>query len=182
MTRACSPATAAGVKTGTALCLATALAIIVVAALGVSVAGLGGATRSSLGFGFGGVANTPGEAARIALHNARVAGGTLVCAALAPRLKLRGRRVLTLVLLTVLTCSAAGVGIAIGAYGTRVIAAVAAHLPIEFGALSLAGGAYLQACRQPLTGRELALLAAATALLLVAAATVETYVSLGGTR
>ena len=62
-----------------------------------------------------------------------------------------------------LTFNAAAVGIAIGAYGTRAVTATAAHLPVEFGALSLAGGAYMQACKQPLSARELAAAAAATA-------------------
>ena len=71
-------------------------------------------------------------------------------------------------------------GIAIGAYGTRVTSAVAIHLPVEFGALSLTGGAYMQACQQPLRARELVAVAAMTGLLLIVAAALETYVSLGG--
>jgi hypothetical protein len=135
-----------------------------------------------LRFGFGGVKRSPGAAARIALDNGRVASGTLLCAALAPRLTVLAQRLVFLVLTTVLAASAAGVGIAVGAYGTRVISAVAVHLPVEFSALSLAGGAYMQACKQALSARELAAVATAAGLLLVVAAALETYVSIAGIR
>jgi hypothetical protein len=171
-----------GIRAGTCLCLAAASTVIVLAAVTVTAAGLAEETQRMLGFGFGGVDRSPAVAARIALHNGRVAGGTLLCAALAPRLTLRTQRVVFLVLTTVLVASAAGVGIAIGAYGTRVISAVAIHLPVEFSALSLAGGAYMQACRQALAARELSAVFTATAVLLAAAAVLETYVSIGGTR
>jgi hypothetical protein len=62
------------------------------------------------------------------------------------------------------------------------VTATAAHLPVEFGAFSLAGGAYMQACKRPLSARELAAAAASTALLLVAAAALETYVPIGAPR
>ena len=49
------------------------------------------------------------------------------------------RRIVFLILTTVLASSAVGVGIAVGAYGTRVMSAVAIHLPVEFAALSPGG-------------------------------------------
>ena len=88
----------------------------------------------------------------------------------------------TSLLVALLVLNAGRVGLAIGAYGTRAIRATAAHLPLELAAMSLAGGAYMQACRQPLTARALAVVAAASALLLVAAATLETYASPGAPR
>lgn len=177
------PASAiAGVRAGTLLCLAAATTVIVLAAIVVIVAGLGDETRRMLGFGFGGVDRSPSEAARIATQNGRVAGGTLLCAALAPRVSVRARRLVFLVLTTVLAASATSVGVAIGAYGTRVISAIAVHLPVEFSALSLAGGAYMQACKQALSVREFAVVATGTGALLVVAAALETYVSMGGAR
>ena len=172
----------AGVRAGTLLCLAAAATVIVLAAVTVMAAGLGEETRRMLGFGFGGVDRSPTEAARIVMQNGRVAGGTLLCAALAPRVSVRVRRLVFLVLITVLAASASSVGIAVGAYGTRAISAIAVHLPVEFSALSLAGGAYMQACKQALSGRELAAIATATGFLLVVAAALETYVSIGGTQ
>lgn len=172
----------AGIATGAALCLAFAMTVIAIAAGIVMLTGLADETRGSLRFGFGGVEHSVTEVARIALYNARVAGGTLVCAAVAPRVGMRVRRLVFVLLATVLTCSAAAVGVAIGAYGNRAILAVAIHLSIEFGALSLAGGAYMQACKQALSARELLAAGATTGLLLAVAATLETYVSVGGTQ
>ena len=174
--------TVAGVRSATLLCLVAATTVIVLAAITVIAAGLGDETRRMLGFGFGGVERSPEEAARIAMQNGRVAGGTLLCAALAPRVSVRARRLVFLVLTTVLAASGASVGIAVGAYGTRAMSAVAAHLPVEFSALSLAGGAYMQACKQALSGREFAVVATATGFLLVVAAVLETYVSIGGAQ
>lgn len=172
----------AGIATGAALCLASAMTIVAIAALVVMFTGLADETRGTLRFGFGGLEHSPAEVARIALYNARVAGGTLLCAAVTPRVGMRVRRLVFVLLATVLTCSAAAVGIAIGAYGDRAISAIAVHLPVEFSALSLAGGAYMQACRQALDARDLVVAGAATGLLLVVAATLETYVSIGGTQ
>ena len=173
---------AAGIATGAALCLASATTVIAIAAGVVMLTGLADETRGALRFGFGGVEHSWAEVARIALSNARVAGGTLLCATVAPHVGMRVRRLVFVLLATVLTCSAAAVGVAVGAYGHRAVGAIALHLPVEFGALSLAGGAYMQACKQALNARELVAAGATTGLLLVVAATLETYVAIGGTR
>ena len=83
---------------------------------------------------------------------------------------------------TLLAFNAGAVGIAFGAYGQRAIAATAPHLPLEFAGLSLAGGAYLHARRQPLSPPAIAAIAGACALLLAIAALIETYVSMRGAR
>ena len=172
----------AGIAAGAVLFAAAAMTVVVLASAAVSLAGLADDTRKMLRFGFGGVEQSPSEVARLAIHNARFAGGTLLCAGLAPRLTKRARRAVDLLLGGLLTFNAAAVGIAIGAYGTRTITATATHMPVEFAALSLAGGAYMQACKQPLSARELAAAATTTGLLLIAAAALETYVSTGGAR
>ena len=172
----------AGIRTGAALCLAVVMIVAVVVAAGVRVTGLAEETRGALGFGFGGVERSPGEAASIALFNARLAAATLLCAVIAPHVTLPTRRAIFLLLCTVLMCCASALGIATGAYGTRFVRAVAIHGPVEFSAFALAGGAYMQACKQALTGRAVAAVAAATGLLLVVAAALETYVSIGGSR
>jgi len=183
MTEPASSYTArAGVRNGASQCLAAATIVAALAAAAVWAGGLADETRRALRFGFGGLERSPDEAARIALYNARVAGGTLLCAIVAPHVSLRARRAIFLLLCTVLVCCASAVGVAVGAYGTRLIRAVAVHGPVEFSAFSLAGGAYMQACTQALTRRELAAVAAATGLLLIVAAVLETYVSNGGMR
>jgi hypothetical protein len=171
-----------GIAAGAALCATAAVTVVVLVSAIVSLAGLADEARRTLRFGFGGVDQAPSEVGRLAIHNARFAGGTLLCAGLAPRLKKPARRAVDLLLAGLLTFNAVAVGIAIGAYGTRAITAMATHLPVELGALSLAGGAYMHACKHPLTARELAAVATATALLLIAAATLETYGSIGATQ
>jgi hypothetical protein len=165
-----------------AVCAAAAVLVIAVAAGAVALSGQGDDARRALRLGFGGVERTPGEALRLAIHNARFAAGTLLCAIAAPRLPTRTRQCVDLMLMSLLAVNAGIVGVALGAYGQRVAAAIALHLPLEFAALSLAGGAYMQASQQPLGARALACIAALCALLLSAAATLETYVPLGGLR
>lgn len=170
------------IMAGAALCLATATTVAAFAAATVTLSGLSGEMRRTLRFGFAGVEHSPAEMARITLNNARVAGGTLLCAVIAPKLGSRARRHVFVVLASVLTCSAAAVGTAVGAYGIRAIAALALHLPVEFTALSLAGGTYMHACKRALNTRELAATAAVVGVLLIVAATLETYMSIGAAR
>jgi hypothetical protein len=144
-------------------------------AAGVQLAGLADDTRRMLGFRFGGVRSTPGEAATLALHNARLAAGVLLCAALAPHLARPVRRAVDVGFAALLAGNAAAIGLAIGAYGWRVIAATALHLPLELAALSLAGGAYMQACKRPLSRPALCATAATSGALLLAAAALESY-------
>ncbi len=164
------------------VCLTAAMTLIVIAAGAVALTGLADDARRMLGFAFHGVERSPSGAAQIALHNARIAGGTLLCAAVVPWLAARARQAVDSVLATLLAISAIAVGITVGAYGARAVAALAAHVPLEFAALSLTGGAYLHACQQTLRARELAATAAATAALLIAAATLETYAPIRAAR
>lgn len=170
------------ITAGTIVCLTAAMTLIIIAVAAVALSGLPDEARRMLGFDFRGVEPSPSEAARIALHNARIAGGTLLCAAIVPLLNARARRAVDRVLATVLAISAVAVGITVGAYGARGVTALSAHLPLEFAALSLTGGAYLQACQRALRAHELAATAAATAALLIVAAALETYAPIGATR
>lgn len=158
-----------------ALCAAVASAVTVVAATAVALTGVADETRAILGLSFAGVDRSPAQAAAIALHNARIATAILLCACLAPRLLTRVRGLVDVVLVALLALNATTVGLAFGAYGMRAIRATALHLPLELAALSLAGGAYMQACKRPLTLRATIAIAAASALLLIAAAALETY-------
>lgn len=174
--------TALSVAADAVLCALAAALIVVLTALLVAGAGLGDDARSTLRFGFGGVEHSGAEVARIALHNSRYAAGTLLCALLASRIPALAVLLADLVLASVLAFNAGLVGVAYGAYGWRAVAATAPHLPVEFAGISLAGGAYLHARRRPLSARAIAAVAAACAALLLVAAFLETYVSMGGAR
>jgi hypothetical protein len=177
------PSTATSVMTNAAVLVIAAVSVVVTTALLVVFTGESADARRALGFGFGGVDRSLTGASSIAVHNAKLAGATLVCGAVAPRLPVAMRVPIDLLLAPLLVVNAGAVGVAFGAYGWRAIAATAPHLPLEFCGLSLAGGAYLHARTQrPLSPRAIAAVAAGCAVLLAAAAALETYVSLGGAR
>jgi hypothetical protein len=172
---------AVGVLAGSLTCAASILAVVTGAAVTVILTGLPHEVRRALGFGFGGLPRSPRQALQIALDNGRLAAGTLICALVVPHLPPSTRRVLDLSLALLLALNAAAIGVAFAGYGRRVLAAVALHLPLELAALSLAGGTYLSTRRHPIGLATLSRVAVLCLLLLMAAATVETYVSpLGG--
>jgi hypothetical protein len=174
--------TRAAITRNSLRCATAATAVAAATAGGVRLAGLADGARRLLDFRFEGVPHTPGEAAALALHNARLAAGVLVCAAVAPHLPRRARRAVDVALAALLAGNAAAIGCAIGGYGRRVIAAAALHLPLELAALSLAGGAYMQACKRPLSWPTLGAAAAASGALLLGAAALETYSPIGVAR
>jgi hypothetical protein len=177
-----APSTAASVRNHAVVLVMTAGSVVAATALAVVVSGHSDDARQALGFAFGGVDHSIAQAFSIAIHNAKLAGATLACGVLAPRLPVAARVPIDLLFALLLVVNAAAVGVAFGAYGGRAISATAPHLPVEFAGLSLAGGAYLHACKRPLSPRAIAVVAAGCALLLSGAAALETYVSLGGTR
>lgn len=171
-------APAISIATAALVCALGAACITAATAALVAATGLSDDARAMLRFRFGGVDHTRAEAARIAIHNARFAGGSLVCA-LVIRWLPRWTRIATDCLLaTMLALNAGTVGIAFGAYRWRAVAATAPHLLVEFAGLSLAGGAYVHARKQPLPARSLIATAGGCALLLAVAASIETYVSM----
>ena len=164
-------------------CAVAFVGVATIAALAVAAPGASDDARRALRFGFAGVERSPSAVVGITLNNARFAAGTLVCAAAFPRLGAWARALVDGLLAALLVLNAVAVGVAIGAYGTRVICATAPHLPIELSALSLAAGAYVHARVHAVSAGTLVAIAAGCALLLGAAATVETYVSgTGGPR
>lgn len=167
------------ITTAAARCAAIAASVVGVAALGVAASGLADETRAALGFGFDGVDRSARQIAAIALHNAKIASGVLLCAALAPRLTQRIGCSVGLILAIVLALNAATIGMAIGAYGTRALHALAPHAPLELVGLSLTGGAYMRARRQPLRPPVLMGVGCTSGALLIVAAALETYA--GGT-
>jgi hypothetical protein len=177
-----SRSTGTSVAAAACACASAAASLVAATAVLVVVTGVGDDARRALGFGFGGVDRSIAEAMRIAIHNAKFAGGTLLCAAIAPLVPRRALLLTDTALATLLAFNAGTVGLAIGAYGQRAIAAVAPHLPVECAGLSLAGGAYVHARRQRLSRRAIAAVAGACGVLLAIASLLETYVSVGGTR
>ena len=172
----------AGIATRSALCASAAAAIATATALAITACGLSGDARKTLQLEFAGVPRSASTAVEIAVHNTRLAAGALACAAVVPRLGRRTRRALTACLAALLALNATTFGVAIGAYGMRVLAVTRLHLPLELAGLSLAGGAYLQATCERLRHRALMLVAAICVSLLGAAAALETYVPTGASR
>jgi protein-S-isoprenylcysteine O-methyltransferase Ste14 len=135
--------------------------------------------RQLLGFDFNPPARRPGQAIEIGATNLRLVAAALLAAVVVhgrPQL----RRPLDATLAVVLALNTATLGVALGAYGTRLIGAVALHAPLELAAFLLAGGAYLAARGPELTAGGLTAVAAVAVTLVAAGAIVETYVRIGG--
>jgi hypothetical protein len=170
------------VASAAAECAIVAGSLVAATAVLVVVTRVADDARGALTFGFGGVERSLAEAMRIAIHNARFAGGTLLCAAIAPLVPKWALLITDLALATLFAFNAGAVGLAFGAYGQRAIAATAPHLPLEFAGLSLAGGAYVHARRQPLSSRAIGAVAGGCGVLLAIASLLETHVSMRGAR
>jgi hypothetical protein len=156
-----------------------AAALAGASALLVWAPGAGAQVRQLLGFGFSGPARDPQAALEIAATNLRLVGACLLGAwavGRRPELRLACDAALGLLL----ALNAAAVGVALGAYGTQMLQAVALHGPLELAAFAWGGGAYLAARRDPLSASRLAAAAAAASAFALAGAWFETYVQLGG--
>jgi hypothetical protein len=158
-----------------------ALALTAAAAVLVRAFGAEADARELLGFRFDPPAGQPGEALRVATTNLRFVAAALVAAwAVTSRPRLRLPFDITLALVLALNVGAAG--LAVGAYGTRALHAVAAHGPLELAAFALAGGAYLAAREGQLPSHGLIQAAAAALALAALGAAVEAYVQIGDAR
>jgi hypothetical protein len=153
------------------------LAAIGAVAVTVRLTGASSAARGWLAFEFSRPPATPTALLAVAAGNLRLAVAVLL-AALLVGLRPAIRPALDVVMGALAGVNATAVGVALAAYGTRLLGA-AAHAPLELAAFAVAGGAYLNARRPPLDGRQLIAAAAASSLLLTAAAVLETYVQLG---
>jgi hypothetical protein len=143
-------------------------------------------TRQWLAYPFTGVPARPGEAAAILAHNGRALLGAfgLLLIAQAGLLEAPGpghlqravRAAGEAVLAGLIASNALLVGVALGAYGSRMARAMLPHGPVELAAFSLALALYLQGRHQRLASSYLIAATAASAALLAAAAVLETYV------
>ena len=155
------------------LALASATAFV------VWVVGNGDELREQLGFRFDGPTRQTRDALESAASNGRLAAAQLLAAWVVASHR-RLRRPLDVTLALVLLLNTTAVGIALGAYGSRLLASVALHGPLELAAFSLAGGAYLAARVGELGAGRLAIAAGVAVVLVAAGAVGETYVRIGG--
>ena len=144
----------------------------------VVLVGFDAGARAFLRFEFGGAGQSSLE---IAGQNARIVAAALLSAAAVPRLR-TARVAFDVLVLGTLGANAALVGVAIGAYGERLVRVIALHGSVELVAMSLGGGAYLIARDHVLGAGELCCVAAASAALLIVAGMIETSVQIGGLR
>jgi hypothetical protein len=154
------------------------LATTATVAAAVRLAGLAAAAREWLVFEFTPPAASAGAALAVAAGNLRLAAAVLL-AALLVRQRPATRPVLDVVVAGLAALNACAAGVALAAYGVRLLEAVAAHGALELTGFAIAGGAYLAARRGALDPPRLAAAAAVSTGLLAAAAVVETYVPIG---
>lgn len=159
--------------------LTAILMVVASTAVVVAIPGIAELTRDALGFGFAGLPKTTAEVERIAFHNAAIASAPFACAVAAPLVGARLRRLVDVVLITLLTLNAVAIGATVGAYGWRAVGALAPHALLELTAYAIAGGAYMQSCKQAVDGRCLIVAGAATAIVLATAAVLEVVASPG---
>lgn len=163
-----------------ALAVAALLAGAAVA-VAVWLLGAGAQARELLELDFVGPDPALAVALNTAATNLRLAAAVLLAAYARSRWPWLRPAVDPLMLL-LLAVNCLLLGVAAGGYGHRLLATLALHGPPELAGFALAGAAYLAARAQQLTLPNLCATAAGAAALLLAAAWVETYVSLGGTR
>lgn len=169
------------------LLAARSICCVLAVALLVAVLGRAGALREQFGFRFPSAAASLSEVASIWMQNAQLAA--LVLLAAVALLALRGhphaawlaRFCCDAVLALLLALNLLLIGLALGAYGTRLAAQLALHGPVELAGFAIAGAGYLAARVGALGYLGLLRLAALCAAVLALAALLESYVALGAT-
>jgi hypothetical protein len=134
-----------------------------------------------LGFGFESPSRDAGDAIGVTATNLRLVAAPLV-AAWGVRICPRLRPPLDITLAAVLALNVIAAGVALGAYGPRLLGAVAVHAPLELAGFALAGGAYLAARTGQPAASHPAVTAGGAAVLVAAGAALETYVQIGADR
>jgi hypothetical protein len=166
--------------------IAALIAAVIAGIVAITVAAQ---ARRWLGFGFAGTPHRIGRAAEILLNNGRFVLGVGAAACVAQcRLRhpssdqIDGARILgwvaravdILVLLVVLV-NVTLVGLAVGAYGWRMVVGLFPHGPFEVGAYCIAANLSLTAHRRPIARSEWVAAGAVALGLLVGAAVLETF-------
>jgi uncharacterized membrane protein SpoIIM required for sporulation len=174
--------------------IAAAIAILTAVVAVVIAAACAGEMRSWLEFRFGGVPRTPGAAVSIFLNNMKLVVAAAIASAVA-QMKLRAAagqstpidapmlrwvaRLCELGLGLATLANVAIVGVAVGAYGRRMLVALLPHGPFELTAFCVAISLYFTARRRPLSVRDWLTALGSSAALLAAAALLETFAWLG---
>lgn len=115
-----------------------------------------------------------GDALSILQHNLRVLAAPFLLCLLRLRASRLGRHAGDILILAIAAASAIPVGLGLGRWHTTLLPYLP-QLPLEWAALAVAICAWLTARHDRATLRELAILASATALLLLGAASLETW-------
>jgi len=167
--------------------IATTLIAAVALSAAVTRGAFAGQARGWLGYRFPGVPARPDIAVLIFEHNLlALLGvlGVLLIAQIAARASDGPGPILRAVHACAEISVAAGiaantlvVGVAIGAYGTRMFRAVLPHGPIELAAYNLAIALHLHGRRRALPARQIAATMATSLALLAVAAVLETFVT-----
>jgi hypothetical protein len=173
------------------IALAGLIAMTLIAAVALIAAvtriAFAGEARGWLGYRFPGVPARPDTALIIFTHNLIALSGVLgllliaQLAAHAPDGPGRIQRTVQaggeLIVAGVIAANTLTVGVAIGAYGTRMVRALLPHGPVELAADTLAIALYLHGRRQTLPARQIAATLASCVALLAVAAILETFVT-----
>ena len=151
-------------------------------------AGWAAEARDTLRFGFAGVPATAESALSILAANGRLLVAILAAVLVAQAPWLAGapsrpgpilrvlRGAIDVLLTLAVAANVALVGVALGAYGTRMLAALLPHGPLEVGAFATALALYRDASRGPLPPRRILSVAGGCLLALAAAALLETFI------
>lgn len=158
-----------------------AVALMAATALLVAAADAGDRARELMGLRFAAPSGRAADALQAATTNLRLTASAVIAAwAVRGRPQLRGPLDVTLAVVGAL--NAATMGVALGAYGHRLLGSIALHAPLELAAFAVAGGAYLARRDDGLPAGALATAAAATVGLIAVGAVLEIYVPIGGDR
>jgi hypothetical protein len=171
--------------------IASAITAIIAVVVAVTIAAQ---ARRWLGFGFSGIPPRIGDAGSVLLDNSRFVFG-LGAAALLVQLIARGahatkptdalrvlvplRMVVDAVVLLAVLVNLALVGLAVGAYGWRMVVALLPHGPFEVCAYCIAANVFINARHRPIAGREWLAAGLVCAGMLTVAAVLETFAWFG---
>lgn len=144
-------------------------------AAGVAAGGpwVAGAVRQTLALSFAGAAPSATRAVAIFAHNLPIAAWPMLLPPIGAHRSRRARRVADLLVAVSLAGNALPVGAALGVYGARLLPYLP-QLPIEWAGLACGPAWWLLARRRAAAARGTAAWLAVTAMLIAAAAVVET--------
>jgi hypothetical protein len=147
--------------------------------------------RNWLRFSFSGLPERPSEAASVFINNVRLLSAALLGSLIAAAARRSTARASGLAMQAIVRCcdvvialacaaNVVFVGLALGAYGRRALAATVPHGPLELLAFTLALAVYIAAHREPVGYRRLVVTAVAGVAALAVAAVLEVFLNLGG--